>query len=137
MALSIMAGFWNKLLALSVTPYIWRGEVPQNPVYPLTVFDLVDEPPADHTHDAQVVGPRSARVQIEVYAESASAADAAMEEYFAELAGFSGAFGSNTSPSEFADVEIFDEGNAGNMDFAAEPTLRTIYGRRHDFMIVY
>jgi hypothetical protein len=136
MARSIKAGIYNKLLSLAVTPYIYHRELPQNPSYPATVYDVISDINLCHTHD-HVTGPRQARVQIDVYAETVAAAEAAMEAYFTELAGFSGSIGDGLSPSQFTDVAIFDEGANPDLDFEQEPILRQIEGRSRDFMIVY
>lgn len=137
MALSIKAGIYNKLVSLAITPYIYHRELPQNPRYPATVYNVVSDVAINHTHDNLVVGFRRARVQIDVYALSVEEAEVAMEAYFAALAGFQGSIGDGFSPSQFTDVSIFDEGANPDLDYEEEPTLRNLEARSRDFMILY
>jgi hypothetical protein len=135
MRISIESGINLFLQAAKITPYVWLEEMPQKPEsqqYPATVFSIIDEPPVDLTHDVGVVGFRHARLQIDVFAESVSAVNDAMEQYYEWLKSFSGDIGSG-----FTNVDITDEGRNPNQDFRDEPTLRNIKGRSRDFMIVY
>jgi hypothetical protein len=134
---SIKAGIANKLAALAVTPFIFHRELPQNPTYPATVYDVISDTVVGHTHDNLVVGFRRARIQIDVYAETVAEAEDAMENYFAALVGFKGSIGDDLSPSQFTDVSIFDIGSNPDYDFEEEPTLRHIEGRSRDFTILY
>lgn len=134
---SIKAGIYNKFAELAITPYIYHRELPQNPQYPATVYDLISDVVIGHTHDNLVTSFRRARVQIDVYAETVGAAENAMEEYFVALAGFKGSIGNGLSPSQFTDVSIFDLGANPDLDFEEEPTLRMIEGRSRDFSILY
>lgn len=134
---SIKAGIYNFLSAGAVTPNIYHRELPQNPDYPATVYDLISDVTIGHTHDALVTGFRRARVQIDVYAETVSDAENAMESYFALMAGFTGSIGDGLSPQQFTDVSIFDSGANPDLNFEDEPTLRMIEGRSRDFIILY
>jgi hypothetical protein len=129
---SIKAGIYAFLKAAAVTPYLYHRELPQNPAYPATVYDLISDINLVHTHD-QATGPRQARVQLDVHALTVAEAEDAMERYFALLAGYSGSLG----VSGFTDVAIFDEGANPDLSFEEEPTLRRIEGRSRDFMILY
>jgi hypothetical protein len=129
---SIKTGLNLFLKAAGITPNIYLRELPQNPLYPATVYDIVSDIVLGHTHDPNVVCQRQARVQIDVYAETVTAAEDAMEKYFEMLAGYSGELGAG-----FTDVAIFDEGANPDLDFESEPTLRNIEGRSRDFMILY
>ena len=126
---SIRAGIYNKLVALAITPYVYHNELPQNPSYPATVYDVISDVTIGHTHDSGVVGFRRTRVQIDVFAESVSEAEEAMEAYFAALAGFKGSIGDGLSPEQFTDVSIFDEGANPDLDSAwqDDPTLSLIH----------
>lgn len=135
--ISIKAGIHHKLVELAVTPYVYHRELPQDPSYPATVYDVVSDVTIGHTHDNLIVGFRRARVQIDVFAETVDAAEDAMEQYFAALAGYAGALGIGESPDAFLDVSIFDAGANPDLDFEAEPTLRRLEGRSRDFIILY
>lgn len=134
---SIKAVVYSILKTAAITPHIYHGELPQNPSYPATVYDVVGDITIGHTHDNLVVGFRRARVQIDVFAESVSEAEEAMEAYFALMAGFKGSIGDGLSPEQFTDVSIFDAGANPDLDYQAEPTLRALEGRSRDFMILY
>jgi len=134
---SIKAGIYNKLLELSVTPHIYLRELPQPPEYPATVFDVISDVVIGNVYESGAHCFRRARVQIDVYALTVAEAEDAMESYFDALDAFSGALGSGSSPSEFSDVAIFDEGANPDPEFEAEPTLRQIEARSRDFMILY
>lgn len=129
--ISIKAALYGFLKDQAITPYLYHRELPQNPSYPATVYDLVSQPPVDLTEDVGVVGSRKARVQIDVYALTVSEAEDAMERYFELLGSYSGSLG----VPGYADCDIWDEGANPDMDFEEEPTLRHIEGRSRDFMI--
>jgi hypothetical protein len=137
MAFSIKAGIYNKLLSLGITAHIYYRELPQNPSYPATVYDVISDVVIGNVYDSGVHCFRRARVQLDVYALTVAAAEAAMEAYFDALDNFSGSLGGGESPSPFQDVVIFDEGANPDLDYEAEPTLRQIEGRSRDFMILY
>lgn len=128
---SIKAGIYMYLTDLAITPYIYHRELPQNPSYPATVYDIVSQPAVELTHDIGTVGFRYARVQIDVYALTVAEAEEAMERYFEILKDFSGSLG----VPGFTDVDIWDEGANPDLDYEEEPTLRQIEGRSRDFMI--
>ena len=130
---SIKKAIYLFLTDKAITPYLYYRELPQNPTYPATVYDVISDIAIDHTHDYGVVGFRRARVQLDVYAETVEPAEDAMEKYFASLAGFKGSLG----VPGFTDVSIFDAGSNPDLDFEEEPTLRRIEGRSRDFMILY
>ena len=134
---SIKAGVYNKLITLALTPYVYHRELPQNPSYPATVYDRIDDFPVNHTHDHLVVGFRKARFQIDVYGLTVAEAEDAMEGYVAALAGFIGPIGDGLSPPQFTDVSILDAGANPDLSFEEEPLLRHIEGRSHDFIIIY
>lgn len=134
---SIKAGIYKFLEAAAVTPYLYHRELPQNPSYPATVYDIISDITICHTHDPGVVGFRRARVQIDVFAETVAEAEEAMEAYFALLAGYIGSMGDGESPEQFTDVSVFDAGSNPDLDYEAEPTLRALEGRSRDFMILY
>lgn len=126
----------NRILkAAAITPYIYHGELPQNPNYPATVYDIVSQPAVDLTHDIGTVGFRYARFQIDVYALTVAAAEDAIERYYELLKSFVVSYGDGASPEVFTEYDIWDEGANPDMDFEEEPTLRQIEGRSRDFMI--
>jgi hypothetical protein len=129
---SIKAALNSFLKEAAITPYVYARELPQDPDYPATVYDVISDINLVQTHD-QVTGPRQARVQIDVYAMTVAEAEDAMERYFNLLAGYSGSLG----VPGYEDVAIFDEGSNPDLDFEAEPTLRQLEGRSRDFMILY
>jgi hypothetical protein len=129
---SIKTGINLFLQAAKVTPCVYLGELPQNPSYPATVFDVVSDVVINHTHDPNVVGFRRARVQIDVFALTMAEAEDVMERYFELLAGYMGELGAG-----FENVSIFDAGQNPDLDFKNEPTLRNIEGRSRDFYILY
>jgi hypothetical protein len=128
---SLKTGLNIFLKAAGITPYLYHRELPQDPSYPATVYDIVSDINTCHTHD-RVNGPRQARVQIDVYAETVAAAEDAMEQYVELFTSYSGDLGAG-----FLDVAIFDEGANPDLDFESEPTLRHLEGRSRDFMILY
>jgi hypothetical protein len=123
------------LKTAAITPHIYLGELPQNPAYPATVFDVVSQPAVELTHDIGVVGFRKARVQIDVYALTVAAVEDAIERYYELLKSYSVTYGDGESPEVFTDYDIWDEGQNPDMDFNDEPTLRNVFGRSRDFMI--
>jgi len=129
--ISIKAAVYGFLKDQAITPYLYHRELPQNPSYPATVYDIISQPPIELTHDVGTVGFRQARVQIDVYALTVAEAEDAIERYFLLLSSFSGSLG----VAGFFDVDIWDEGANPDMDFEEEPTLRQIEGRSRDFMI--
>ncbi|RPH38359.1 hypothetical protein EHM92_00310 [bacterium] len=135
MSESIKATIYRILSSAAITPYIYHGDLPQNPSYPATVYDIISQPAADLTEDVGVVGFRKARIQIDVYAQSVGAAEDAMERYYELLKSYSGSIGDGASPETVIDCDIWDEGANPDMDFEDEPTLRQIEGRSRDFMI--
>jgi hypothetical protein len=128
---SIKNGLNIFLQAAKITPYVYLRELPENPSYPATVFEIISDIVISHTHDTNVVGFRQARVQVDVYALTVAEAEDAMEKYFEMLAGFSGSLGAGY------DVAIFDEGANPDPSFENEPTLNTVEARSRDFMILY
>lgn len=130
---SVRAALFAFLKANGVTPHIYHRDLPQNPEYPATVYDIISDVTIGHTHDHGVTGFRRARVQLDVFAEDVATVEQAMEKYFNLLAGFKGSLGT----SGFKDVSVFDLGSNPDMDFLAQPTLRLIEGRSRDFQILY
>jgi len=131
---SIKWAIYKILKTAAITPHIYARELPQNPSYPATVYDIVSQPPVELTHDVGVVGFRQARIQIDVYALTVAAAESAMEAYYELLKSYSDVIGDDASPETTVDVDIWDEGQNPDMDFEEEPTLRHIEGRSRDFM---
>lgn len=132
---SIKSAIYQKLKTLAITPNIYHRELPQNPAFPATVYDKISESPVDLTHDVGTVSFRKARFQIDVYALTASAAEAAIEAYFNALCSFSGDLSDGLSPATTYDCDIFDEGQNPDMSFKDEKTLKNVEGRSRDFMI--
>ena len=135
--MSIKYAIFLKLSALAITTKIWDAHLPQNPTYPTTVYDLIDEVPIGRSHDSNTAPFREARVQIDVFAQSGSQADDLIEQYFTALNSFDGVIADSLSPQTSYDVSIRYESTNPIMDFPAEPTLNIIRGRSMDFMIFY
>lgn len=133
MTTSIKAGIATKLAAAAITARVYHRELPVDPEYPATVYDVISDIPISYCHDANVIGFRRARLQIDVIAESVDAAEDAMEQYVALLGNFSGTLGL----APFTDVSILDAGANPDMDFEAEPTLRGLEGRSRNFFVLY
>ena len=72
---SVKPYIYNLLSSAAITPYIYHHELPQDPSYPATIYDVISQPPVDLTHDKGTVGFRKARIQIDVIAESVDAAE--------------------------------------------------------------
>ncbi len=130
---SIKSAIFSFLEASGITPAVYHRELPQEPAYPVTVYDLIDDVPIGHTYDPGVDGFRRARVQIDVYAETVDEAEDIMERYVDLLSGYEGSLG----VAGFSDVSVFDLGSNPDLDFEEEPTLRAIEGRSRDFQILY
>ena len=138
---SIKAAVFSFLKAQAITPYIYHRELPQNPSYPATIYDVIDDVTVCHTYD-KVVGPRRARVQLDVIGETSDidAIEEAMEKYYVVMAGFSGSLG----VAGYEDVAIFDGGANPIYDFRSEfsmmesePLLKNLEVRSRDFMFLY
>jgi hypothetical protein len=134
---NIKANILNKLRSLAITAVVWEGDLPQNPTYPTTVFDLIDEVPVGRSHDSDVSPFRDARVQIDVYAETRAQADDLIELYYVALNSFDGLVGDGASPETSVDMVIRYESTNPNLNFQAESTTRVIKGRSMDFKIFY
>ncbi len=137
MMLSIKANLYQLLKTLAITPNIYFGELPQNPKYPATVYDVISDVAIGQTHDAGVHDFRRTRIQIDVFAETVAAAEDAIERYFDELDNFKGLIGDGQSPEALADVSIFDGGANPDQNFEDEPTLKNVQARSRDFMVLY
>lgn len=135
--MSIKIALYRKLVALGITPRVYHQTLPQNAEYPATVYDIVSDNAIGQVHDAGVHSFRRARVQIDAYAETASGADSAAEQYFDALDNFHGNLSDGLSPETVYDVRITDAGSNPDMSFQSEPTLRTISGQSRDFYILY
>lgn len=133
---SIKGAIYTKLAALAITPRIYDEELPQNPTYPATVYDLIDEVGVGRNHDG-AAPMRDARVQIDVFALSGFQADGFIEQYFAALQSFDGTLGDGQSPEMQYSVSIRYEATNPNQSFKDEKTLRNVRGRSMDFMILY
>jgi len=136
-AWNLKAGVYNLLLDLGITAAVYDGQLPQNPTYPTTVYDLIDEVPLGRSHDSEVSPFRDTRIQIDVFAESAKQADDLIEQYFQALNSFDGSIGNGQSPESFKDICIRYENTNPRLDFTAQPTLKNIKGRSMDFKILY
>lgn len=134
---SVKANIYKHLVSLAITPEVYDGELPQNPTYPVTIYDLIDENPVGRSHDSNIASFRDARVQIDVYAATAAAADELIERYFAALNSFNGLIGDGNSPEVFVDLTIRYESTNPRLDFGDQPTTRPIKGRSMDFKIFY
>jgi len=134
---SIKIQIYRKLVALAITGKIYDGELPQNPTYPVTVYDLIDEVAVGRNHESNNAPFREARVQIDVYAETTKAADDLIEQYFDALNSFDGSLGDGASPETLVDVVIRYANTNPRMDFNDQATLRSVKGRSMDFMILY
>lgn len=130
---SIKAGLNDFLNRLGITAYIYMRELPQNPSYPATVFDVIDQVPIGRSHDTGVLPFREARVQIDIYAETVEEAEDAAERYFEAIGNYDGSLG----VPEFSYVSIRYESNNPDPTFEEEPTLREIEGRSTDYKILY
>jgi hypothetical protein len=133
---SIKGAFYTKLRALAITPDVYDEELPQNPTYSATVYDLVDENPVGRNHD-NAAPFREARVQIDIFALSGYEADTLIEQYFDALHSFDGILGDGQSPETNYDVSIRYENTNPKQTFKDEATLKTVRGRSMDFMILY
>lgn len=134
---TIKAAIFKKLVSLGITKWVYESTLPDNPRYPVTVYQFIDTAPAELTHDEGVVGFRKTRLQIEVYAEDVAQAESAIEAYYEALKSFSGTLGDGLSPETSYDVDTWDEGQNPDMDFENEVTLAEVTGRSRDFMIHY
>lgn len=130
---SLKKALYKFIKDLGVTTYVYPGELPQNPNYPVTIFDIIDEVPIGRTHDIGKLPMREARVQLDIYAESMSEAEDAAEKYFHILGHFEGTFG----VAGFTKVSCRWDNNNPDPSFKQEPTLSDIYGRSMDFIILY
>lgn len=128
---SLKAGLYSFLAANAITPYIYLRELPQNPSYPATVYDVT----RDDTIDIHQQGPglRASIVQIDVLAETVAAAEEAMEKYYLLLAGYKGSLG----VAGFTNVAIYDEGLNLDMGFENESTGGKIEIRGRSFRVTY
>jgi hypothetical protein len=133
---SIKGALYIKLVALAITSKVYDEELPQNPTYPATVYDLVDENPIGRNHDGAAPF-REARVQIDVFALSGFEADTLIEQYFDALQSFDGILGDGQSPETQYDVSIRYENTNPKQIFTDESALKTVRGRSMDFMILY
>ncbi len=137
MSESIKATVYRILKAAAITPHIYQNGLPKNPLYPATVYHIISEPPVDLTHDVGTVGFRQSRIQLEVYATTVAAAEAAIEAYYALLKSYTGAIGNGESPETFVEVDVWDEGRNPDLDFQDEVTLKNVVGRSRDFTVLF
>lgn len=135
--MSIKTALWRKLVALGITAKVWDAQLPQNPEYPATVYDLIDENPIGRSHDSNVAPFREARVQIDVYASTTKEADDLIEQYFDALNSFDGDLSDGQSPETLTNVVIRYENTNPIMDFRDQVTTRQIRGRSMDFKLLY
>jgi hypothetical protein len=133
---SIKGALYTKLLALAITPRIYDEELPQNPTYPATVYDLIDEVGIGRNHDGAAPF-REARVQIDVFALSGYQADTLIEQYFDALQSFDDTLGDGQSPETQYPVSIRYENTNPNQSFKDEKTLQNVRGRSMDFKVLY
>lgn len=128
---SIKLGIYDFIKRLKITTYCYMRELPQNPSYPATVYNLTD----DYTSDIHQQGPglREAIVQIDVLAETVKAAEEAMESYYVALAGYRGSLGI----AGFTDVCIYDEGMNLDEAFENESLNNKVEIRGRAFRIIY
>lgn len=130
---SLKMGINSFLVTNAITPYIYHRELPQNPSYPATVYDIIDQVPMGRSHSEGVLPFREARVQIDMYAQTVEEAENILELYFNAMGSYDGSLG---APG-FSDVSIRYESTNPDMSFESEPTLRQIEGRSMDFKILY
>lgn len=129
----LASGIYKKLKALAITPDVFNETAEQNPSYPLTVFDIIDEDSLGRSHDTGVQPFYEARVQVDVYAETIHAAETAVKAYKDALAHFDGALG----VTGFENVSIrFANRNPGEA-YKDEAALKTIVKRSLDFFVLY
>ena len=134
---SIKANLFQFLRGLAITPEVYLANLPQDPGYPVTVFDVISDVPIAHTYENRTLCFRRARVQLEVYALTVGEAESAMEGYVAAMGNYRGSIGDGLSPESIADVSVRDSGSNPDMDFQEEPSLRMIQGRSRDFTVLY
>lgn len=135
--MNIKSIIYQKLLALGLTAKVYDAELPQNPEYPVTVYDLIDENPIGRSHDSNVAPFREARIQIDVFAATTAEADSLIEQYFDALNCFDGTLGDGASPETTVEAVIRYANTNPFMDFRQQVTTRLIRGRSMDFMILY
>lgn len=134
---SIKANLFQFQRGLAITPEVYLANLPQNPGYPVTMFEVISDVPIAHTYEDQTLCFRRARVQLEVYALTVGEAESAMEGYVAAIGNYRRSIGDGLSPESFADVSIRDAGSNPDMDFQEEASLRMIQGRSRDFRVLY
>lgn len=135
---SIVAAIHKKLTDLAITPEIYNEMAEQNPSYPLTVFDLVDETGIGRPYDSGVIPFREGRVQVDVYALSIKDAEDAIEDYVQNLGNWDGIITvTAVSPEVSFDVSIrFANRNPGS-SYRDQAALKEVVKRSVDFMVVY
>lgn len=122
------------LTASAITALVYHQDLPQNPTYPATVFDVIDQIPVGRNHDNGVLPMREARVQIEVFAETLAAAESAAEQYFELLGNYDGSLG----VAGLTNVSIrWDADNPDPLAPLDTVILRTLFARSMDFIVLY
>lgn len=134
---SIKTAIRRKLLDLGVTATVWDAELPQNPVYPTTAYDLDFEEPVGLCHDSGTSPMRRARFLVAVFAEGGAQADELIEQYFAGLANLFDDLGDGLSPETVYRCAIWWENTNPLIDYEQEPTLKPVRCRSMDFRILY
>jgi hypothetical protein len=134
---TLQIALYRKLVALNITPYIYEDQLPQDSLYPATVYSMIDAVPVGRSHDSNVTPFREERIQIDVFAESVADAKYAIERYFVALSSFDGPLGDGRSPESHYDVSVRYEATNPSQDFTNEVTTRNIKVRSMDFMIFY
>jgi hypothetical protein len=135
---SIVAAINKKLVDLAITPDVYNEMAEQNPDYPLTVFDYIDEAGFGRSHDTGVMPFREGRFQVDVYALSIKDAEDAIEAYIQALGHFDGLITvTAVSPEIVFDTSIrFANRNPGS-SYRDEAALKEVIKRSVDFIVVY
>lgn len=133
---SIKTALYRFLSDAGITAKVYDMDLPQEPVYPVTVYDVEDENDIGRNHDGAAPF-RDARIQIDVLAESGSQADALIEQWYTLLQSYDAVLSDGQSPETSYDVGIWYESTNPKQTFIGEPTIKTINVRSMNFKALY